>query len=91
MSRQTEASVRKALTAAQESEDGIVDARTQEILENALNSVWRKIQAAPSSYVMTTLEFAVFNRYRSRTQFQNETAQTAVQRYWSNATPNGRH
>lgn len=84
MSRLNVETVRKALTTAQQSEDGRIDARTQETLENALVTIWRSIQAAPTTYVMSELEFAVFNRYRARSQFQNGTAQEAVSRYWSN-------
>lgn len=85
-----EATVRRALTAAQQSTNGHVDSESSHVLQLALASIWGKIQAAPDSYVMTQLEFGVFNYFRE--QFQDDaTARRAVQRYWnSTRNVNGR-
>jgi len=83
MSRTVEVTVRQALQIAQNSQSGQIDPRILQILEGALNQTWRRIQAQPNSYVMNELEFAIFNRYRARSEFQNETARKAVSRYWN--------
>lgn len=84
MAISNEASVRRALAAAQNNEE--VDRSVEQILESTLAGIWSRIQAAPDSYVMTTLEFAIFNRYRSRAIFQNSTARRAVERYWNSVS-----
>lgn len=87
MSRTIEATVRQALQVAQNSETGQIDPRIVQILESYLTQVWRRIQDKPDSYVMTELEFAVFNYFRARSELQNETARKAVSRYWNNRGP----
>jgi len=82
MSRTVEVTIRQALQAAQNTPTDQMDPRLLEVLENALTQVWRNIQAQPNAYVMTELEFSVFNFFRARTEFQNETARKAIQRYW---------
>jgi hypothetical protein len=54
----------------------------REITERGVAMIWHRIQARPNSYVMTDLEFAVFNHYRSQPEFQTETARKAISRYW---------
>lgn len=83
MSRTNQHTIRQALQIAQNSHNDNIDRRVIEILEAALAQIWRKIQAQPNSYVMTDLEFGIFNRYRGRREFQNETARKAVSRYWN--------
>lgn len=84
MSRTVAITVRQALRIAQNSPTGQIDPQILRILEAALSQTWRNIQAQPNAYVMSDLEFAVFNHYRARPEFQNETAQKAVSRYWNN-------
>ena len=84
MSQANENSVQNAIQVAQNSTTGQIDPQSRQILETYLNRVWARIQAEPNTYVMTALEFAVFNRYRARPRYQNSTAQKAVQRYWNN-------
>lgn len=75
--------LRQAINIAQNSQSDQLDPQVVRILEEALQRIWRSILAQPNSYVMTELEFSVFNRYRSRPQFGNEVAQKAVSRYWN--------
>jgi len=84
MSRTVEVTLRQALQIAQNSQTDQVDPRILEILEQALARIWSNIQAQPNTYLMTELEFAIFNRYRARPELQNETARKAVSRYWNN-------
>ena len=78
---QDAANIRRALEIARDTENGLLDANVSAILQTAIGSVWRRIQAQPDTYIMTRVEFSVFNYYRSRFQ-GNNTAQRAVQRYW---------
>lgn len=80
--------LRGALDIAQRNESGDLDPRIARILEAELAKIWREIQAHPNSYTMTQLQFAVFNRYRARPEFQNEIARKAVERYWSSQSAN---
>jgi len=84
MSRTVVVTIRQALQVAQNSETGQIDPRILQILENALRQIWENIQKQPSTYVMTVLEFAIFNYYRARPELQNEIARKAVSRYWTN-------
>lgn len=88
MSRTVQLSLRNALQIAQNSQSEQIDPRISQILEDALAKIWRNIQAQPNSYIMSELEFAVFNRYRGRPEFQNETARKAVSRYWNSRSAN---
>merc|ERR1711939_763792 len=70
MSRTVEITTRQAIQIAQNSQDGHIDPRN--------------LQRQPNTYVMTHLEFAIFNFYRALPELQNETARKAVSRYWNN-------
>ncbi|KIX07523.1 uncharacterized protein Z518_02176 [Rhinocladiella mackenziei CBS 650.93] len=83
MSRTPKLTVRQALQIAQNSQTGQIDPQILQILEEALAQIWTRIQAQPNTYFMNELEFAIFNRYRGRSEFQNETARKAVSRYWN--------
>ena len=52
------------------------------MLERKMAEIWQRIQARPTSYVMTRDEFAVFSYFRS--SYDNITARQAVSRFWSN-------
>ncbi|EXJ70616.1 uncharacterized protein A1O5_06687 [Cladophialophora psammophila CBS 110553] len=86
MSRTLEVTVRQALQIAQNSQTGVIDPQILQILENYLSRTWSRIQAEPDTYIMDGLEFAVFNHFRARSEFQNETARKAVSRYWNSRT-----
>jgi hypothetical protein len=75
--------VAQALEIARESPDGAMDPTVSSILENALVQIWGKVQAHPTSYVMTRDEFAVFNYFQHR--FEGDKVATAARsRYWDN-------
>ncbi|KAL8982416.1 MAG: hypothetical protein Q9177_005281 [Variospora cf. flavescens] len=81
-STSTQLTPAKALEIAKNCEDGVPPAVTA-VLERAVSELWQRIQAQPSTYVMSKEEFIVFNYYRSR--FANvATAQQAVARFWNN-------
>ena len=75
--------VAQALEAARDTAEGAQDPTVVYILETALVEIWGKIQAQPSSYVMTRDEFAVFNYFASRFVGQ-QLATAAIKRYWDN-------
>ena len=74
-------SVAQALEIARDSPEGAQDPAVVRILEAALSEIWAKIQARPTSYIMTRDEFAVFNYYQSRFEGQ-PLASSARKRYW---------
>ncbi|PGH05628.1 hypothetical protein AJ80_08320 [Polytolypa hystricis UAMH7299] len=75
--------VRRALESARNSENGHIDARVNTILNNAINELWRRVQAQPDSFVLSRDEFALFNYFQDR--FRGSTvAQRAVERFWNN-------
>lgn len=73
--------VAQALEIARDSAEGAQDPTVLYILEAAITDIWGKIQAYPSSYVMTRDEFAIFNYFQGR--FEGERLATAAKkRYW---------
>jgi hypothetical protein len=78
---QQDAAVAQALEIARESPDGAQDPTVSKILEQALSEIWSKVQAHPSSYVMSRDEFAVFNFFQHRF-VGNNTAVLARKRFW---------
>ncbi|KAJ8059704.1 hypothetical protein OCU04_011352 [Sclerotinia nivalis] len=74
-------STSEALELARESEEAAEDPIIVGILEVAINNIWIKIQQQPTSYVMTSEEFAVFNYFQNRFRGQ-ELATEARKRYW---------
>ena len=82
MSRSLQTRVREALQIAQNSTTGLIDYGSAQSLENYLRETWGRVLAHPNTYIMTELEFAVFNHFRARAEYQNETARKAVQRFW---------
>lgn len=70
-----------AINLAQSSTHENLPERVRQILKDALREIWRSIQAHPNSYVMTKLEYRVFNYYQA--QFlNNDIARRAKKRYW---------
>ena len=73
--------VAQALEIARDSAEGAQDPTVLNILEAAITDIWGKIQAYPSSYLMTRDEFAIFNYFQDR--FEGERLATAAKkRYW---------
>jgi hypothetical protein len=80
------AAVAEALEIARESPDGEQDPTIRKILDDELARIWAKVEAQPTSYVMTREEFGVFNFFQHRFK-NNEKAIAARRRYWDNARP----
>jgi len=78
--------VAQALEIARDSPEGAQDPTVADILETALREIWAKIEAQPSSYVMTRDEFAVFNYFQRRFE-GHELAAAARKRYWDHLEP----
>ncbi|KAM3074708.1 hypothetical protein ACMFMG_008131 [Clarireedia jacksonii] len=74
-------SVHQALELARDSEQGADNPAVIRVLETALETIWGKLQAEPTSYVMTREEFAIFNYFQRRFEGQ-EIAVEARRRYW---------
>ncbi|CAF9913209.1 hypothetical protein IMSHALPRED_000945 [Imshaugia aleurites] len=74
--------VANALEIAKTSQNGQIPPAVTQTLERNIGDIWRRIQAQPSTYVMTQEEFAVFSYYRSRYD-NNAVAQQAVARFWN--------
>ncbi|KAK3327293.1 hypothetical protein B0T19DRAFT_400179 [Cercophora scortea] len=72
-----------ALEMARESYEGPTDATLCAILEEAITTVWAKVEAQPDSYIMTKDEFSVFNYFQARFK-GNPVAVAARARYWDN-------
>jgi len=80
-SAQSTTTVAEALEIARESEEGARDPTVSSLLETAVTAIWSKIEAQPTSYVMTRDEFAVFNYFQHR--FEGlPLASAARKRYW---------
>jgi hypothetical protein len=75
--------VEQALRQVQDNPNGSANAQAKAVLLKEVTRIWRNIQAEPGSYVMSNLEFAVFNCYRNNPDYHNTTGQQAVQRYWN--------
>jgi hypothetical protein len=80
-SGQSATTVAEALEIARESEEGPQDPVIRNLLETALTSIWSKIEAQPTSYIMTREEFAVFNYFQRRFE-EMPLASAAMKRYW---------
>ncbi|MCJ1375235.1 hypothetical protein MMC20_006469 [Loxospora ochrophaea] len=77
----TQLTVSKALDIVRNGEPGDAHPAVTNILERAISDIWRRINAQPTSYVMTKDEFAVFNYFRGR-YAGSPVAQRAVGRFW---------
>lgn len=61
------------------------DPQVVKILDGAVAQIWGKLQTEPQSYILTRLEFAVFNFFQH--QFEGEPiAVAARKRYWDSPT-----
>ena len=71
--------------------EGDLDTNVAAYLETALTDIWSRIQANPTTYILTRDEFSVFNFYRQR--FSGPVAEQAIDRYWRNTgqEPPARH
>ena len=71
----------QALEYGRDSEDGAQDPTVRNVLETAVKGIWARIQAQPSSYVLTREEFAIFNYFQDC--YQDQVASAARKRYWN--------
>ncbi|KFH41704.1 hypothetical protein ACRE_075720 [Hapsidospora chrysogenum ATCC 11550] len=81
------ASVVQALELARESPEAGQDPTINKILNDAIRHIWHKIQTQPYSYVMTGVEFSVFNYFQHLflDEDKADLARMARARYWDNA------
>ena len=74
--------VARALEIVRNNEEGQVHPSVTAVLEKAIGDIWRRVQAQPTTYIMSRDEFAVFNYYRNRFK-DSQIAQQAVARFWN--------
>lgn len=74
--------IQSALEFAREDDDGVVCTRITIYLENQLDTVINKLQAAPTSYLLDKDEFALFNYFRYRYEDADFT-RSAISRFWN--------
>ena len=77
-------SINQLLEMVRNSEPGQEPATARAELEEAIRTLWSRIRANSSSYVMSKDEFALFNYYRSRYSSGSDAAisASATKRFW---------
>ncbi|KAK5628702.1 hypothetical protein RRF57_004417 [Xylaria bambusicola] len=75
--------VLQALEVARDNPEAAGHGAIRDLLESTLASIWNKILADKSRYVMSRDEFAIFNFFQDRFR-NNPIAMTARKRYWDN-------
>ena len=75
--------VLQALEIARDNPEAASQGVIRDLLESTLASIWSRILADKSRYVMSRDEFAIFNFYQDRFR-NNPIATTARRRYWDN-------
>ena len=65
-----------------EIDEATIDPAVTKFLARAADDIWRRIQAQPSSYVLTREEFAVFTYYRDGFE-DDKNVQQAIVRFWN--------
>lgn len=83
MSEPDQASILRAIAIAQNATNDNLDLQTREILQLALQALWRRVQAHPNTYVLTNLEARVFNYHQSLFR-GDDLARRTWARYWAN-------
>ena len=68
------------------STEGELDPAVKQYLDDALASIWSRIEQEPDSYVLTEDEFAVFNffahTFDNYPEEDKRLAEQAIARYW---------
>lgn len=77
----------RALEIARTTEAADTDPAVLELLRRALAEIWERINAQPTSYILTPNEFAIFNFF-IRENEADARAKAAVARYWHHYRPN---
>ncbi|KAK7744483.1 hypothetical protein SLS53_003367 [Cytospora paraplurivora] len=75
---------RKVAEALESARDCRFDRVISSTLETALSKIWDRVVNEPESYVMTDIEFGVFNLYQQRF-FGDKRATEARRRFWDNS------
>jgi hypothetical protein len=88
MSRADDSTIRRYLEMAREETYGAVSQSVMDTLRAKFNDIWRKIVAAPNTYVMDKLEFSVFNYFNGEAP-DRALAQRATERHWKNVGVDG--
>ncbi len=84
MNRPDEATLRRYAQQIQDNPGGRDPPRVvMDALRHEFRDIWRKIQAAPTTYVMTDLEFKILNCFHGEVT-NPRLAQGAIRRYWDN-------
>ena len=68
----------------QDNPTGTVSRSVMDTLRARFHEIWKKIMAAPNSYVMKRLEYAVFNLFSAEIP-DARIGERARRRYWDNA------
>lgn len=79
------ADVTQALNVARDDHEGPLNPEITDLLDAALEQLWRRVLAQPDSYVMTRDEYALFNYFQSRF-VDNKLAIGARQRFWDSSS-----
>ena len=74
--------LQRALDIARSTEYTELDPAHRDLLERALDEIWERIQANPTTYLLTRDEFAIFNFYQDRWS-NDHVAKRAVERFWA--------
>jgi HEPN domain-containing protein len=70
--------------------DGSRQPRWQCSARREIDDLWRRIMVSPDTYIMTPLEFKLFNHYRAELQVRNaRVVLKAVRRYWDSNQGDG--
>lgn len=78
--------IQQALNIARNAEDGL-EPSVASFLEEVMSQIWDNTSTNSDTYVLSALEFAVFNFYRQ--QYHGQVAEEAVERYWRSVTRRG--
>lgn len=90
MTQTDEATIRQYLQMVQDSPDGIVPRGVSDTLRREIDDLWRRILNSPDTYIMTALEFKLFNHYRAELQLRNSrVVLKAVSRFWDSNQGDG--
>lgn len=90
MAQTDEATIRQYLQMVQDSPDGNVSRGVSDTLRREIDNLWRRIMVSPDTYIMTPLEFKLFNHYRAELQVRNaRVVSKAVRRYWDSNQGDG--
>ena len=88
-SSRSQLTIPQALRIAKNQQNGQVNTQASERLEEAKAGILRSIEAQPTSYIMTQVEFSVMNYFHQQLQ-NHSTVTQAIARFWKHYNPGGR-